>query len=271
MSDTPQGPGWWQASDGKWYPPEQAPGAQPASTPAAAGTGGFPEVGEAFSYAWAKFQANVGQVIVATLVGFAITAILTLIGYFLIIASVIGASGGCEFNRRGEYVCDTGPGFLGILLAWAVFLGLIYFGQFLFDLLMIRVGLLITAGRPLEPSSILSTERVGPYLIGSLIMAALATLGFFLCFIPGILVLLFGRFFGFYVLDKSQSPVDAIKSSFNLVKDNFGTVIVFLLAVLVANWLGAFLCYVGLIVTMPVTAIATAYFYRRAEGQPIAA
>jgi len=26
MSDTSQGPGWWQASDGKWYPPEQAPG-----------------------------------------------------------------------------------------------------------------------------------------------------------------------------------------------------------------------------------------------------
>lgn len=32
MSDTPQGDGWWQASDGKWYPPHQAPGAprQPA-------------------------------------------------------------------------------------------------------------------------------------------------------------------------------------------------------------------------------------------------
>lgn len=29
MSDFSQGPGWWQASDGKWYPPEQAPGAQP--------------------------------------------------------------------------------------------------------------------------------------------------------------------------------------------------------------------------------------------------
>ena len=26
MSDFSQGPGWWQASDGKWYPPEQAPG-----------------------------------------------------------------------------------------------------------------------------------------------------------------------------------------------------------------------------------------------------
>ena len=31
MSDVSQGPGWWIASDGKWYPPEQAPQApQPA-------------------------------------------------------------------------------------------------------------------------------------------------------------------------------------------------------------------------------------------------
>lgn len=22
MSSTPQGPGWWQASDGRWYPPQ---------------------------------------------------------------------------------------------------------------------------------------------------------------------------------------------------------------------------------------------------------
>lgn len=30
MSDVSQGPGWWQASDGKWYPPETAP--QPVAT-----------------------------------------------------------------------------------------------------------------------------------------------------------------------------------------------------------------------------------------------
>ena len=29
MSDTSQGPGWWLASDGKWYPPQSAPVAAP--------------------------------------------------------------------------------------------------------------------------------------------------------------------------------------------------------------------------------------------------
>jgi hypothetical protein len=28
MSDTQQGPGWWQATDGKWYPPETHPARQ---------------------------------------------------------------------------------------------------------------------------------------------------------------------------------------------------------------------------------------------------
>lgn len=43
MSDQSQGPGWWQASDGKWYPPEQAPGGaapQPGPQPAAAAAAG---------------------------------------------------------------------------------------------------------------------------------------------------------------------------------------------------------------------------------------
>lgn len=29
VSDTAQGPGWWQASDGRWYSPEQTPGPLP--------------------------------------------------------------------------------------------------------------------------------------------------------------------------------------------------------------------------------------------------
>lgn len=33
MADTSQGAGWWQASDGKWYPPEQHPNYRPPPPP----------------------------------------------------------------------------------------------------------------------------------------------------------------------------------------------------------------------------------------------
>ncbi len=39
MSDTSQGPGWWLASDGKWYPPEQWTG-PPNTNPLGGQTGG---------------------------------------------------------------------------------------------------------------------------------------------------------------------------------------------------------------------------------------
>jgi hypothetical protein len=52
MSDTPQAPGWWQASDGKWYPPQSdqsapppPPGIQPAYQPPPKKKGGCLKVG----------------------------------------------------------------------------------------------------------------------------------------------------------------------------------------------------------------------------------
>jgi hypothetical protein len=48
MSDVSQGPGWWQASDGKWYPPEQSATATAAPPPApsfAPSPAGYPPAG----------------------------------------------------------------------------------------------------------------------------------------------------------------------------------------------------------------------------------
>jgi hypothetical protein len=50
MSNAPQGPGWWQASDGNWYPPEQRPSsaAPPPPSPASpSGPPGFYPAGQA--------------------------------------------------------------------------------------------------------------------------------------------------------------------------------------------------------------------------------
>ncbi|MGO8826734.1 MAG: DUF4190 domain-containing protein [Acidimicrobiales bacterium] len=44
MSDTSQGPGWWLASDGKWYPPELWTG-PPGSGPLPAAGPGAPQSG----------------------------------------------------------------------------------------------------------------------------------------------------------------------------------------------------------------------------------
>lgn len=67
MSDTSQGPGWWQASDGRWYPPTARPGTptppvappSPTTGPAAYGPPGYgppayaPPAGYGYGYALA--------------------------------------------------------------------------------------------------------------------------------------------------------------------------------------------------------------------------
>ena len=68
-----------------------------------------------------------------------------------------------------------------------------------------------------------------------------------------------------------MSPIEAITASFNLVKDNLGTVIIFWLLTILATIAGAIVCGVGLIVAIPVVVIATGYMYKRLQGEPVAA
>jgi len=48
MSDFQRGPGWWQASDGKWYPPETHPSRQAPPPPPAAPHAQVPPPGSGF-------------------------------------------------------------------------------------------------------------------------------------------------------------------------------------------------------------------------------
>jgi uncharacterized membrane protein len=103
-------------------------------------------------------------------------------------------------------------------------------------------------------------------------MVAVAVMvGSFLCYVPGLIVLFFSPFFGFFVLDKQMGAFDSIKASFQLVNRNLGTMIGFFFASYLALLLGGLLCGVGLIVALPVVVIATGYMYRRLQGEPVAA
>lgn len=282
MSDVSQGPGWWQASDGKWYPPEQAPGGQPAAGPPpgfagqpaaqpgaqpgygapAYGTpGGAPpaatggaSVGDAFNYGWQKFQQNVGPILVTVLVLLVISFVIQFFIQFVVLASVANDS----------------TGLLGFILIGAYSLIAVLL-NFLIQMAIIRAGLILTEGRPLEQKDLLSTDQIGPYVIASILLSIGVGIGFILCFIPGLIVLFFGQWFGYFVLDRKQEPVDALKSSFTFVNENLGTVIVFFLASLLAYFIGAILCGIGLLVAIPVVVIAQAYLYKRLTGLPVAA
>ncbi len=295
MSDTPQGPGWWQASDGQWYPPEQAPaqpatpppapsvppplpGGGPATTPGFAGasSGAEPQPaapGAAFNYGWLKFQQNLGDIIVAAIIGFVIFVVIFAIGWFVSFASLRGAADtvSCRQDFNGITRCDTsGGGFFWFFLASAVQFLIFWLGSFMLQMIIIRASLAITYGRKVETKNLFSTDNLGPYLVASLIVAVLAMIGFFLCIIPAFIVLFFSQFFGYFILDKDMGAMDAIKASMQLVNKNIGTLVGFFIAVYIAIAIGTFACFIGLLVAWPVTIIATGYMYRRLQGEPVA-
>lgn len=233
MSDTPQGPGWWQASDGKWYPPEQAPG-----------TGGGVatlETGAAIGYGWNKFVQYIGQFIVIAIIIVVVQVIFWAVGQ--------GVGGG---------VGGTG----GIIIS-LMFSALSIFVSLLLQAGLVRAALAVTRGETPEPSMLFQTQGMGPYVVGALLVALLTFIGFFVFCIGALIVMFFTLFWQYFVLDRGASAGEAISGSFNLVKNNAGTVLVFAIVVIVLNFITCGLAF-------GVTTIATAYAFKVLHNESVA-
>ena len=111
-------------------------------------------------------------------------------------------------------------------------------------------------------------------------MAAIVTVGLILCVIPGLIAGFLLQFYGYAIIDRKSdsvttapqsSPPGAMRASFEVVAANIGPLILLAVLCFVVNLAGALLCGIGLLVTLPVTAIAIAYAWRYFSGGRIAA
>ncbi|MEI7591588.1 MAG: hypothetical protein WCK41_00035 [Actinomycetes bacterium] len=241
MSDTSQGPGWWQASDGKWYPPEQAPGAAPVPSSAGGSGASTLDIGAAIGYGWTKFVENIGVIIVMVLIIFGVQIVFNIAQQSI--------SGGINSFFLGSAI-----GFM----IWAA-------GWFLYFMLsagLIRVALAITRGEKPETAMLFSTERLGPFAMASIIVSLLTFVGFFFCCVGALVVMFFTYFYGFYVLDRNQGPTESVSSSFSVVKENAGAVAGLLIILVLIN---VFTCGLG----VGVTFIAGGYAYRVLNGETV--
>jgi len=138
MSDTSQGPGWWQATDGKWYPP--APPTPPPTPPQppsyqqpAPPTYGAPQP----AYYAPVGPKNDGMSIAALVCGISGLATLVLCGIGLIPAIL-----GVVFGIIGKKKVEQSGGALqgrGMALAGAI-CGAVAIGLFLIWLVLVIIG-----------------------------------------------------------------------------------------------------------------------------------
>ena len=117
MSDTSEGPGWWLASDGKWYPPELWTGTYPEQAPVygAAGTvppgqpgnaAGGPSAGHEYApYADGR-SAPYGQPVRRRTNGLAIASLICSCAGVFFLPALLGVVFG--FVARGQITRSNG-------------------------------------------------------------------------------------------------------------------------------------------------------------------
>lgn len=227
-------------------------------------------VGTALSYGWAKFQKNAVPIVLATLVVVAGLAVMFVI-YLVVQSAVIGDVTSTYDPETGRYDISGGGSFLSSLLLAAVFGALYFVVAAVLGSLLIRAALDITDGKTLDLAGIFRFDKIGPVLIASLIIGAATFVGTLLCYLPGLVVGFLTQYTLFFLLDKDLEPIEAIKASFEFVKTNFANVLVWYIIAALVGGAGAIVCGIGLLVTVPIVIIGTAYTYKTLQGLPVAA
>ena len=270
----PPPPGW-----GQGYPPPPPGYGYPPPPPAEGGY--FPpppgygmptnrySVGEALSWAWAKFTKNPVALIVATLVfGVVLLALNSLVQVLMQAVSpetftaIDTADGLIESTSRSL----TGAGFAVLLLTSLLQLvvGAAISSGYYGGMLDIANGQQVGIGSFFRPRNIVSV------ILSSLIVGVLTAIGVLLCILPGLVVSIFAMFSTVAIVDRNLSPIDGIKASFAIVRQNFGQVLLAWLTAAAIMLVGALLCGVGLLVAAPVAYLFIVYTYRKLSGGSVA-
>jgi uncharacterized membrane protein len=253
MSDESQGPGWWLASDGKWYPPELHPSAQAAAQPSPAdyvppGGSGYPpataqlDAGSALGYGWKKFTQNAGPLLAIVLIPVAVQFVLSFIG-----RSVLNSVGG---------------GLVVIVISEVIGLAL--------SIGIINAALMASSGAPVDIAGAFRSDRWGEWIVFAFVWGLMVGIGAIFCGVGALIVIAIWGFAPFYFIDQNMSLGEALRASSQTTGQHPGLRVALALVALV-GFLGVIACGVGILVTMPMGYIGGAYLYRTANHQSVAA
>lgn len=138
---------------------------------------------------------------------------------------------------------------------------------YVFSLLMVvgyaRVALDLVDGRRISFETLfVESKRLLVHFAVSILLVILIFLGFNLFIIPGIILTVLFIFTPFVMVDEEYSLIGTIKVSLGLVFKNFGLVITWLLLMIILNLVGVLALGFGVFVTLPLTLLMCAHFYR---------
>ncbi|GAA4481284.1 hypothetical protein GCM10023094_29160 [Rhodococcus olei] len=250
----PPPPGYGAPQPGGYPPPPPTGGygapIQPA--PGFGGPGGTPQltIGDAIGYAWTKYKANAGVWIGITLIVFVIQ---------LVVSWIFGMNS-YDSTDFGDYFSPWR--IIGTIVSVIV--------GYLINAALVRGALHEVDGNKPGFGSFFQFTNVGAIILASLLVGLMTAVGFVLFVIPGLVLAFLTWWTLQFVIDREQDAVTAIKSSFSTISSHFGPLLGLAVILVLLNFVGALLCGLGLLVTLPLTQIASTYAYRVAVAGRVA-
>jgi hypothetical protein len=234
------------------FPPPPPPMDQYSAQGGYPGPAGFgpPQlsVGSALSYGWSKYKANAGAWIAICL--------LSLVASWFVQFAFSGFDFQNELSGGGAALSV-----IGTVLSFIV--------STLFRAAFTNGALAELDGNRPSIGAFFNFRNLSAVFIIAVLVGVATVVGFILLIIPGLIVLYLTWYALTFAIDRNQDAFTAIKSSFELTSKNIGSLLLLALACFGLNVLGAILCLVGLLVTIPVTLIASTYAYRVLTGGPV--
>jgi len=252
--DPNQPPGWGQGY-GQQPPPPPPYGAGPGGY--GPGPQGPYSPTDAIGYGFGKFKDNAGAFLLLALVAIGTGAVISIIG------SIV--TGGDSL-----FTYDSGDGFQFSPLA-GVFNILGQVATTLFGAALIRGAFDAVDGREVTLGGMFERWDKIQVVVAALVISVLTVIGLVLCVLPGFAVIFLTWFTTYFIVDRGEDAVTAMKSSFSFATQHVGPLLLLALLSFLCFVVGALACLVGLLVAYPVVSIAAAYSYRRLQDQPVAA
>ena len=186
-------------------------------------------IGAMLGQAWNMFTKNVGVLLGAYVLVAVILVVGNLITFYL--ASIV----------------LTGPFMLGLT----------------------SLGLKIVRGQPGDFNEVFSGfKRFLPAFMANLLIAIFSAIGGILCVIPGLFVVMVYTLTYYFMADKNLDFWPAMEASRKVVMAALGPWILLFLTLLGINFLGAILCGLGTLVTVPLSILVLAQAYEQVKDSP---
>ncbi len=100
------------------------------------------------------------------------------------------------------------------------------------------------------------------YLSATILTLIIVLFGLVLFIVPGIVAMIALAFTSYLLIDRNLGPIEAITESMRITHGHRWNLLLFGLSLVVFNLLGALFFGIGLLITIPVSALATVHVYR---------